>query len=745
MSANLLFRSFAGGEITPEMFGRMDLVKFQTGLQKALNFLTLPHGPQDRRPGTQMINEVKDSTKAARLIPFVFSADQAVVIEFGNQTIRFHTSTGSVLESSQAITSIVGSTVNKVAHGYSVGDWIWFTNRFLKVGTAAADSFTTTDLAGASAMATGTTMARLYTLASPYLEADLFALHYAQDSDVLTITHPSYATRELARLGAANWTLNTVSFAPTLPAPAGVTVTATKPTPTNVTTQTYVVTSVDDDGVTESLASASDDDTNNLTIAGNFNTITWSAAAGAARYNVYKLRGGAYGYIGQTTGLSIVDDNITADTTKAPPEDIYELNTGAGLYPAAVSYYEQRRWFGGPSNFPQAMYATRSGTESNLTNSIPSRDDDALSFSIKAQQNNAIRHLLPLSDLVALTAGGEWRIFSDGAPAITPTSLSTKPQGYAGANNVQPVLTSGTVLYVQAQGSRIREFAVNPDSAGTSYKSVDMSIMAPHLFNSKTITDLAYSRAPDQRLWAVRSDGYLLSMTYVPEQQVYGWNQHNTDGVFESVCVIPENNEDAVYVVARRTIDGRSVRFIERFKTRLFDAQEDAYFVDCGSTYDSTPTTTISTAWHLEGETVTILADGAEVTPQEVVNGAFTIPTAASVIHYGLPYNSDMQGLPLALEGAPAGGQGRTKNVNKVYVRVSRSSLIQAGPTFTKLRRYPARAISDDYGSPPALRTGEVSMSIDPSWNQDGSWCLRQSAPLPLMVLSVALDYAAGG
>jgi hypothetical protein len=115
------------------------------------------------------------------------------------------------------------------------------------------------------------------------------------------------------------------------------------------------------------------------------------------------------------------------------------------------------------------------------------------------------------------------------------------------------------------------------------------------------------------------------------------------------------------------------------------------------------------------------------------------------VIHYGLPYNSDMQGLPLALEGAPAGGQGRTKNISKVYVRVSRSSLIQAGPTFTKLRRYPARAISDDYGSPPALRTGEVSMSIDPSWNQDGSWCLRQSAPLPLMVLSVALDYAAGG
>jgi hypothetical protein len=106
---------------------------------------------------------------------------------------------------------------------------------------------------------------------------------------------------------------------------------------------------------------------------------------------------------------------------------------------------------------------------------------------------------------------------------------------------------------------------------------------------------------------------------------------------------------------------------------------------------------------------------------------------------------SDLQGLPLALEGAPAGGQGTTKNVNKVYIRVSRSSLVQAGPTFTKLRNYPARAVSDAYGSPPALLTGELSLSIDPSWNQDGSWCIRQSAPLPLTVLSVALDYATGG
>ena len=740
-----LLRSFAGGEITPEMFGRLDLAKFQTGVQKALNFLVLPHGPMTRRPGTQMINEVKNSSKAARLIPFVYSADQAVVIEFGDQTIRFHTSSGSILEASQSITSIAGSTVNKNAHGYSVGDWIWITNRFYKVGTSAANSFTTTGLDGASAGATGTTMARLYTLASPYLEADLFRLHYTQDSDVLTIVHPTYAARQLARLGAASWTLTSISFAPTLPAPTGVTVVATKPTPTNVTSAVYVVTSVDVDAVTESLASSSGTDTNNLTIAGNYNTISWSAAAGASRYNVYKLRGGAYGYIGQTAGLSIVDDNVTPDTTKSPPESIYTLNTGAGEYPAAVSYYEQRRWFGGPTNHAQAMYATRSGTESNLTNSIPSRDDDALNFSVKAQQNNSIRHLLPLSDLIALTAGGEWRIFADGAPAITPTSLSVKPQGYTGASDVQPALTSGSIVYVQAQGARIRELAVNDNAYGSSYKSIDISIMAPHLFNGKTVVDLAYTRAPEQRVWAVRSDGTMLSMTHVPEQQVYGWSHHDTDGLFESVCVIPEGGEDVVYALVKRTIAARTVRFVERIRTRLFTLQKNAYHVDCGVIYNSTPITTLSVLWHLEGKTVAVLADGANITRKVVTAGAITLDTAASVIHVGLPYTSDLQGLPLAVEGMPASGQGTTKNINKMHIRVSDAALISAGPDFNRLSNYPARAVSDPYGSPPALRTGEISLSITPNWSQDGTWCIRQTEPVPLTILSIVPEFATGG
>ena len=741
MSARVLLRSFAGGEVTPELYGRIDLSKFQAGLAKALNFRVLPHGPAQRRPGFRFINQARGST--VRLIPFSFSADQTVVLEFGPQYVRFHVAGATLLEANKTITSIVGNTLNITAHGYSAGDWLFVGGRFLIVATVpTVDSVTVTGLRGEAVTPTGTTAARVYQVATPYAAGDLFALRYAQSADVLTLTHPSYPAKELRRLGATNWTLTDVAFAPP-PAPASApSAVPTVPTSGTASTQTYAFTYIAADG-SESLASPTATASNPLNLAGNFNTVSWTSVPGAGRYNVYKLRGGVLAYIGSTTGTSIVDDNITPDTTKAPPEGVYTLNTGAGDYPAAVTYYEQRRWFAGTTNEPQKVWATRSGTEANLTSSLPSQDDDALEFRIAARQQNAIRHLVPLSDMLALTVGGEFRIFSDNGPAITPTALSIKPQGYSGASEVTPVVTSGSVLYVQAQGARLREAAYNWQQ--NAFASIDITIMAPHLFNGYTLLDMAYTRAPVPELWAVRNDGTLLCMTYVPEQQVYGWSQHTTSGVFESVAVVSEGSEDVLYAVARRTVGGQTVRYIERLQSRIFVDQADAFFVDSGLTYRGAPVTSVSGLWHLEGCTVQILADGAVHPPRVVTGGAVTLTDAASVVHVGLGYESDLQTLPLAMEGAPAGGQGMLKNVDSVRLRVTQSTAVKAGPSFSRLAEYPNRDVSDDYDSPPALRTGELRFQVPASWNPDASLCVRQDLPLPLTVLSMTLDVAGGG
>lgn len=674
-------RSFAGGEVTPEFYGRIDDAKYQTGLAKCLNFITLPHGPAHNRAGFGFVREVKDSARKTRLIPFSYSTTQTMVIEFGHLYVRFHTN-------------------------------------------------------GATLMSGGAP----YEVATPFVEADLFDIHFVQSADVLTLTHPNYIPRELRRLGATNWQLSTITFASKLSPPTGVSATPTAgTTPGTPTTQTYVVSSVGPNGLDESTYSAVSTCSNNLFDDGAFNTITWTAASGATRYYVYKLSNGLYGYIGQTQGTSFKDENIAADVSVTPPE-INDPFLGAGNYPAAVSYFEQRRCFGGTLNAPQTLWMTRSGTESNLNYSIPTRDDDSIQFRVAAREANTIRHIVPLQELVLLTSSAEWRVTSVNTDAITPTSLSVKPQSYIGANNVQPVIVNNNLIFAAARGGHVRELGYSVQSGG--YMTGDLSVRAPHLFDNLDIQDMAFAKAPQQIIWMVSSNGKLLGLTYVPEHNVGSWHQHDTEGFFESCTVVSEGSEDVLYVVVKRTIGGATKRYVERMASRQFVAAADAFFVDSGLTYSGTPVTTLSGLSHLEGKTVNILADGA-VHPQRVVTGgAITLDVEASTVHVGLPITADLQSLPLAFE-AEGYGQGRVKNVNQVWLRVYRSSGIFVGPNPNELVEAKQRT-TEPYGSPPALKSEEIQVMVTPTWADSGSVYVRQSDPLPLTIVSMSLEVAVG-
>lgn len=678
-----LARSFAGGEVTPEFFGRIDDVKYQTGLAKCLNFIPLPHGPVANRPGFAFVREVKTSAKRTRLIPFSFSTTQTMVLEFGENYIRFHTDGGTVLSGGVP-----------------------------------------------------------YEVSTPYPEADLFDIHYVQSADVLTLVHPNHAPRELRRLGATNWTLTTINFVPQIAAPTGISVIATRAaSPSNLQDYFYKVTAVGDDGIEESFASAAGQTniTNNLLQTGAYNTVNWSAVTGALRYNVYKQDNGLYGYIGQTDGLTFKDDNITADLSQTP-QQVNDPFSGAGNYPSAVSYYEQRRAFAGTTNKPQNLWLTRSGTESNLAYSLPTRDDDAISFRVAAREANSIRHIVPLQDLILLTSSAEWRVQSSGGDAITPTSVSVSPQSYIGANNVQPAIINNTMLYCAARGGHVREMGYNWQAGG--FLTGDMSLRAPHLFDSFSLVDMAYAKAPQPICWFVSNNGKLLGLTYVPEQQIGAWHQHDTDGEFESITVVAEGDEDVLYAVVRRTINGASKRYVERMRSRQFVDPADAFFVDSGATYSGVPADEISGLGHLEGKTVNILADGA-VHPQRVVTGgAVTLDVEASKVQIGLPITADLQTLPLAFE-TQALGQGRVKNVNKVWLRVYRSSGIFVGPNQNELVEAKQRTI-EPYGSPPALKSEEISVVLTPTWADNGQIYVRQSDPLPLTIVSMTLEVSIG-
>lgn len=769
-----LQRSFAGGEMSPEMFGRIDDVKYQTGAATMRNFTATPQGPAENRAGFAFVREVKNSTKRTRLIPFTYSTTQTMVIELSPGFIRFHTQGGTLLSGGVP-----------------------------------------------------------YEIANPYAEADLFDIHYVQSADVMTLVHPNYAPRELRRLGATNWTLTTINFGSPIAAPTGVTATRYIPASSSTNadtyeTMSYVVTAITSDEIGESVSSSVASVTNNIYVTGATNTISWTAVSGASRYRVYKLLGGLYGYIGSTTGTSIVDNNIAPDLSVTPP--IYDNEfVSSGNYPGAVSYFEQRRCFAGTTNEPQKIWMTKSGTESNLSYGLPIRDDDRIEFRVAAREANTIRHIVPLTQLLLLTGSAEWRVSSLNSDEITPTTISVRPQSYIGASNVQPVIINNALVYCGARGGHVRELGYNWQASG--FITNDLSIRSAHLFDNYEISDMAFAKAPLQMVWFVSTSGMLLGLTYTPEQQVGAWHKHDTDGVFESCTVVAEGNEDRLYVVVKRTINGQTKRYVERMASRHFDSIEGAFFVDSGATYNgtntsattvtvsggttwgpsdvltitastaiftfpgtsdvndaivltdsagnkyrltirSTTSTTVATArvdvtlpvalrntatalysfarntisglsW-LEGKTVSILADGA-VQPRKVVtSGSITIDRASSIIHIGLPYQSDLQSLPLAMGIDNGMGQGRYKNVNKAWLRVFQSSGIFIGPNAENLVEAKQRT-TEPYGSPPALKTEEIQIMLTPSWLDSGQVFVRQSDPLPLSIVGMTLEVAVGG
>ena len=597
-------KAFSAGEISPEMFGRIDDAKYQQGAATMLNFIAKPQGPAQNRPGFAFVKEVKDSTKSTRLLSFTFNTVQTMIIEMGHQYFRFHTQ-GSTLQYTNGA-AWNGST------NYVVGDIALYNgvNYYAKTAHSNSQPPNATNWYALPADMT-------YEIPSEYLDTDLFDVHYVQSADVMTLVHPNHPPKELRRLGATKWEVKLIDFGSPIASPTGVSVSAYLPpsTATNADTKedhNYVVTAIAANLVDESSQSSTASVSNNIFVTGAKNTITWNAVSGASRYRVYKDQGGIFGFIGETASTTIIDNNIGPDFSTTPP--IYENDfVGTGNYPGAVSYFEQRRVFAGPNNSPQSIWMTKSGTESNMSFGLPIRDDDRIEFRVAAREANTIRHIVPLTQLLLLTGSAEWRVTSVNSDAITPTSISVKPQSYVGANNTQPVIVNNSMVYAASRGGHVRELGYNWQANG--FITGDLSLRATHLFDNFLILDMALAKAPMPCVWFVNNQGKLLGLTYVPEQAIGAWHQHDTDGLFESVATVSEGADDAVYCVIKRTINGATKRYIERMGTRIYATQRDSFFVDSGSTYDGTNTDTNQTVTisngtnYTRGETVTVTAN----------------------------------------------------------------------------------------------------------------------------------------
>lgn len=409
-----------------------------------------------------------------------------------------------------------------------------------------------------------------------------------------------------------------------------------------------------------------------------------------------------------------------------------------GDYPGAVSYFEQRRWFGGTLNRPNHLWATKSGTESVMAYSLPTQDTDRIAVRVAARESSRIQHIVPLAHLMLLTGSAEWRVSPLNDDAITPSSMSVRPQSYVGANNVQPLVINNTMIYVANRGGHLRECGYNYQAGG--FISNDICLRAPHLFDNLDVVDMAFAKAPWPIAWAVSSNGNLIALTYVPEQQVGAFSTVETKGLFKACCVVAESDEDILYCIVERTINGQTKQFVERMHERQFKKLEDCIYMDCAGTYKGPAKQEITGLNWLEGETVSILADGSVEPNQVVTNGKITLQQPASLVHIGLPYECDMKTLPVALALQDGSyGSGHKKNVRKVFFRVVNSSGLKSGPSFDELTSYAPRSI-ELAGNPPDPITDEFGFVISAAWSNGGQVCVRQDHPLPMRVVSMTVD-----
>lgn len=648
---DLIARSFAGGEVAPAIYGRADVVKYQTGLRTCRNFIVRRHGGVSNRPGSQYITPQRDHSARGRMLKFIFNAEQTYVLLFENQTMRVvqrgilltvpDARAWSAAATITAATQANPCVITAVAHGFLNGDTVTITgvtgmtqlngNSYV-VANQTVDTF---ELQGIDSTGYGAYVAagtatknyvagdvvssvavnyycllahvgqmppnalywyamptdNVYEIPTPFFTPHLQTLYRSQSGDVVTITHTSYRIYDLSRTGHTTWVFTLVSMAPSIAAPPTLT-----SSPGGAAARVWRVTAVKKETYEESERSVAAFDQAPTSVIPV--TLTIGAVAGALEYNVYKNEGsGIFGFIGVSNGPTFVDYGYFPNYSITPPA-ARDPFVGENDHPACSGYLQQRKAYGGLPSNPESAYLSKTGQYTNFGISSPLRLDDACTYPIASPQVNTVRHLIEVLETFILTAGVEWVALGGLDGQLTPGSPGLKPKSFYGSSEVPPVIIGDNVLFVQDRGSLVRD--LNYDSATKGYTGRDLSVFVPHLFAGKTIEHWDYAQIPDSIVWAVQDDGSLIGLTYMRDQDVWGWHRHDTDGLYEDVVVVPEGTEDAHYVLVNRTINGATRRYLERFASRrVTDMEVDAIFMDSYLTYDGRNTT--STTMTLSG------------------------------------------------------------------------------------------------------------------------------------------------
>ena len=600
-----ILNTFNSGELSPHMNARIDFEKYKSGLRTLENFTVLTYGGARKRPGTEYISNTK-SNSVARLAPFSVGVDQTYVMELGDEYIRFY-SNGAQIQDTNSVpveveTPYSADDVFEVQLA-QFADTIYMVHpdhpvqKLQRTSTAPTftieevdwayppvmdENFTDITLTPSAITGSVTITASDSLFTTNHVDSDwVIRSPYENSQAELDLSSAVNTTSTVIRI-EGDWNLRTVGTG----------------------YDGILKLQISEDGGSTWGTFREYESSTTSGAERNYDRSGTESEIGVQYRMIFESNGSGDGvaylkaesaylngwvtitnYVSSTQVQAVVQSDLgSTEATDQWYEGAFSDERG---YPRTVEFYENRLWFGGTDYMVNTLWGSETANYERFQTGT--YDDSSLRLSINS--DNIIEWLLGRGQLFIGTLGDEWILSGgDSSTPITPSTVVARRQtGFGSKNGLDALIASDSILYLQRQGRKLREFEYSLES--DAYKSIDVTMLAEHITDGG-IVQIDDQQQPEPTIWCVRSDGQLLSMAYSKAQNVAGWSRHITDGEFESVAVIPTDGEDRVYVVVNR--DGG--RYVEWFKPFEFDSQDDAWFVDSGLEYDGVDALTVTNA-----------------------------------------------------------------------------------------------------------------------------------------------------
>lgn len=756
--------TFAGGEISPDLYGRVDIAKYKTSAKTLRNFIPSPHGSISNRPGTYYVASTKNGSKKSRMIEFIFSTTQAYALEFGENYIRFYRDGAQILSIGvpvEVTTTYAEADIPDIKFVQSAdtlylvhpsyhpktlqrtSDTVWvFSNYDFKNGPMMLPNSVT----GLSMKLTmpGTDLILTSGIFSPYappILANFFNAGHVGAWFLLNIPYP--AGSEIHDVtGASTYTLTCGS--------------TWRLITTGTWTGTITVKQYDPlrnaYNVIETFVSNNDA---NINTFGNVDLldgyipvviqVVTNISSGTAHLNFSTDSFLANYYVQAVTFVNTSQVYLTYDVRYPAPrlgDVIDDWSEGSWStyrgFPSTIAFFQDRLIFANSPHEPQTAWMTRTSAYVDFARSSLLVDDDGITVTLNNRQVNPIKSIKSfLNSCVLFTDNSEWSVSSNTDGLVSPTTIQVKLQGNKGSSSVDPVVIGDRLIFIEPLGSTVRDMSYQ--YLANIFNSENISIYSEHLFQGHSIVAMAYQQEPDSILWMVRDDGILVSLTYLREQEMLGWAHHDTyDGehLFESVCAIPGDNSTELWFVVKRG----SNRYVERMILRTLSTDPaDQFFVDCGSAYSGASIGSVSGYDRFDDLSVAVNAEGFVLDQQIVSGGEIDFDKARAKAQIGLPYKCDLETLDPALNLQDGPLQGRKYQINRAVFRFNDTIGGYVGADLDTLDSIAAymRDESLNAAIPTPFFSDFVASPIRSSDSLRGHIAYRQLDPMPVTILSI--------